>query len=134
MKLEDVSLPTEALYDLILEEIVVNIKRIDFDKTKQLADLIVDKYKNSIFLAGNGRSDMISKTFAMRLLHLGFNGSVIGETITPAIKKDDLCIINSGSGSYVIDKKNQEFELIGITANKDSNLANNADISIYIVS
>lgn len=132
MKLDDVPLPIEALYDLILEEIEVNIKKIDFDKTKQLADLIVDKHKNRIFLAGKGRSGLISKTFAMRLLHLGFNVSVIGEITTPPIKKDDLCIISSGSGSYVIDKGNKNFELIGITANKDSKLANNADLSIIL--
>jgi 6-phospho-3-hexuloisomerase len=35
----------------------------------------------------------------MRLLHLGFNAYVLGDTIVPSISKEDLVIAISGSGS-----------------------------------
>jgi 6-phospho-3-hexuloisomerase len=38
------------------------------------------------------------KAFAMRLMHIGFESYVVGETITPAIGKRDLLFIGSGSG------------------------------------
>ena len=34
----------------------------------------------------------------MRLMHLGFNVYVVGETVTPAVETDDLLIVISGSG------------------------------------
>lgn len=132
MKIETVPMDMQVMYDFILEEIEVNIKKIDFEKVQELCELIVKKRLKNIFVAGKGRSGLVSKAFAMRLLHLGFNVSVIGETTTPAIKEDDLLIISSGSGSYVVDKKDRNFGLIGITANQDSKLAQRADLTILL--
>ena len=53
---------------------------------------------NKIFIYGAGRSGLVAKAFAMRLMHLGFDIYVIGEIITPAIAKNDLLITISGSG------------------------------------
>jgi len=36
---------------------------------------------------GVGRSGLIGRAFAMRLMHLGFEVYVLGETITPAVEK-----------------------------------------------
>lgn len=38
-----------------------------------------------IFVIGEGRSGLMARAFAMRLMHLGAVSYVIGETITPAI-------------------------------------------------
>ncbi len=51
-----------------------------------------------IYLAGAGRSGLIARAFAMRLMHLGMESYVVGETVTPAMRKDDMLIIISGSG------------------------------------
>ena len=51
-----------------------------------------------IFVAGAGRSGLMMRAFAMRLMHMGFSSYVAGETITPAIEKRDLLVIGSGSG------------------------------------
>ncbi|RAP74312.1 6-phospho-3-hexuloisomerase [Paenibacillus montanisoli] len=53
---------------------------------------------NNIFVAGAGRSGLMMKAFAMRLMHLGFRVHVVGETVTPGIAKDDLLIVGTGSG------------------------------------
>ena len=52
-----------------------------------------------IFLAGAGRSGLMIRAFAMRLMHIGFTVYVVGETVTPAAKAGDLLIVASGSGA-----------------------------------
>ena len=51
-----------------------------------------------IYVMGAGRSGLVAKGFAMRLMHLGFQSYVVGETITPALQKGDVIVIFSGSG------------------------------------
>ena len=51
-----------------------------------------------IFVVGAGRSGFVAKSFAMRLMHLGFTAYVVGETVTPAFHKNDTLIAFSGSG------------------------------------
>lgn len=57
-----------------------------------------------VFVIGAGRSGLVVKAFAMRLMHLDIDVHVIGETITPALRHDDLLVGVSGSGetSYVV--------------------------------
>src|SRR5674536_401534 len=51
-----------------------------------------------IFLLGEGRSGLVERSFAMRLMHLGFDVYVFGEVVTPAVKENDLVIAVSGTG------------------------------------
>lgn len=51
-----------------------------------------------VFIAGAGRSALVARFFAMRLMHGGYNVYVVGEIVTPSIKKGDLLIVISGSG------------------------------------
>jgi 6-phospho-3-hexuloisomerase len=51
-----------------------------------------------IFLTGAGRSGLVARFFAMRLMHLGKAVFIVGDTTTPSIHKDDLLIAISGSG------------------------------------
>ena len=51
-----------------------------------------------VFLAGAGRSGLASRAFAMRLMHLGKDAFVVGDVTTPAIRKEDLLVVGSGSG------------------------------------
>lgn len=52
-----------------------------------------------IFIGGAGRSGYAARGFAMRLMHLNLQAYFIGEPTTPAIQKNDLLIIGSGSGA-----------------------------------
>ena len=40
----------------------------------------------------------MGKSFAMRMMHMGIDAYVIGETVTSTFTQDDLLIIGSGSG------------------------------------
>lgn len=51
-----------------------------------------------VFIAGAGRSALVARFFAMRLMHGGYNVYVVGEIVTPSIKSGDLLIVISGSG------------------------------------
>lgn len=49
-----------------------------------------------IYVAGAGRSGLIAKAFAMRLMHIGMESYVVGETITPAMQNGDLLVVFPG--------------------------------------
>ncbi len=93
---------------------------------------------NKIFIYGAGRSGLVGKAFAMRLMHLDFNVYVVGETITPAFEPGDLLIAISGSGETktIVDAaqiaKEQGGKVVGITSYADSTLGKLADVVVEI--
>ena len=63
------------------------------DKLIQLLD-----QAGRIFITGAGRSGLVSRFFAMRLVHSGYQVNMVGEIVTPSIQNGDLFIVISGSG------------------------------------
>lgn len=57
------------------------------------------RHASRVFVVGEGRSGLMGKAFAMRLMHVGKEVYVVGETICPPIKNGDLLIAISGSGT-----------------------------------
>lgn len=51
-----------------------------------------------LFVIGAGRSGLVGRAFAMRMMQLGLNAFVVGETTTPALEKGDLLMTISRSG------------------------------------
>lgn len=68
---------------------------------EDIVKILIDAYETNkkVLVMGAGRSGLVGKAFAMRLMHLGFNSFVLGDTIVPSISKDDVVIAISGSGS-----------------------------------
>ncbi|GAA5262419.1 6-phospho-3-hexuloisomerase [Methanocalculus sp. MC3] len=95
---------------------------------------------NRVYVMGAGRSGLVAKAFAMRLMHLGFTSFVVGETITPAIEKNDMLIAFSGSGNTrSIADVAQTAKGLGatvglITSNKESTIGQIADTIVVIES
>ena len=93
---------------------------------------------NHIFVYGAGRSGLVAKAFAIRLVHLGFQAFVIGETITVPVQKDDLVVIVSGSGETIPAVMTAEISnnlgasVISITGKRKSDIATYADITIFV--
>ena len=81
----------------ILDELGETVERVCNDSAEKLADAIIGA--RTVFVAGAGRSGLAMKSFAMRLMHLGFDTYVVGETVTPSITDKDVLLIGSGSGS-----------------------------------
>ena len=122
--------------NLIAEHIKKVASKLDTGSVTLLVNGIIDS--KIIFLMGAGRSGLAAKAFAMRLMHLGFNVYVVGETTTPAVQPDDLVIAVSGSGETpsianlgVIAKKIGS-KLAVISSNRDSTLGRISDIVLII--
>ncbi|RUS46893.1 6-phospho-3-hexuloisomerase [Cohnella sp. AR92] len=87
----------------------------------------------SVFVAGAGRSGLMGKAFAMRLMHLGMTAYVVGETITPGIAESDTLVLGSGSGGTgslvgMAEKaKRIGSAVLLVTVNPESALARLAD-------
>ncbi|MFB9278747.1 6-phospho-3-hexuloisomerase [Cohnella cellulosilytica] len=80
----------------IVKELQRSVERIADAQAEALADIILRSDK--VFVAGAGRSGLMGRAFAMRLMHAGLNAYVVGETVTPGIDKGDVLIIGTGSG------------------------------------
>lgn len=81
----------------VLGEIAGVAAKVDREQVGQLADRLVDAPR--VFVTGEGRSGLMGKAFAMRLMHLGVTVYAMGETITPAVTAGDLVVAFSGSGT-----------------------------------
>ncbi len=98
---------------------------------------ILDKAKR-IFIAGAGRSKLVGNFFAMRLVHGGYDVSVVGEIVTPSIKNGDLLIVISGSGeteqliAFTKNAKKIGANIVLISAKDESTIGNLADDVIQI--
>jgi len=91
-----------------------------------------------IYVMGAGRSGLVAKAFAMRLMHIGFTAFVVGETITPAMRRNDLLVIFSGSGrtKTIADIAETAKEIGGrialITSNRESRIGKLSDAMVII--
>ena len=101
---------------------------------EQLQTLIREIRKaDRVFVAGAGRSLLMIRGLAMRLMQMGFTAYVVGETVTPAILPGDLLLIASGSGSTgTLTVMAQKCKKVGaalalITTNPDSPIGRLAD-------
>jgi len=111
----------------------------DHDKDR-LIETLVEAYKRSskIFVVGAGRSGLVVKSFALRLMHLGFSVYVMGETIIPRMRKGDVLIALSGSGrtksviSVAEAAKSVGAIVVSITTFMDSPLAKLGDVVVLI--
>jgi 6-phospho-3-hexuloisomerase len=107
----------------------------DKDIEKFLAEILEAK---RIYVIGAGRSGLVAKAFAMRLMHLGLQAYVVGETITPALNKGDLMVVFSGSGkTKTIADIAETAHDIGahiclITSNADSRIGNLSQCIVII--
>lgn len=123
-----------------INEMMDNVQEVseglDEATINEMMDIIIAS--KNIFVLGLGRSGLVAKAFAMRLMHLGFSVYVVGETITPAIHDDDCLVAISGSGetSYIISTANitdkRGAKIIAVTSYEQSTLASLSDLVIQV--
>ncbi|WGM22647.1 6-phospho-3-hexuloisomerase [Paenarthrobacter sp. OM7] len=109
---------------------------IDVGQLAVLAERI--RRAERVFLAGAGRSGLVLRMAAMRLMHLGLTVHVAGDTTTPAIAAGDLLVLASGSGTTSGVVKAAETAIAAganvaaVTTNPGSPLAGLADALVII--
>ena len=87
---------TKEISKKIVEELDFALGSIGETEGEKFVEAVLAA--DRVFVAGAGRSLLMIRGFAMRLMHLGFQAYVVGETVTPAIGEKDLLVIASGSG------------------------------------
>jgi len=116
-----------------IEYILKKVPEQDINKIKKLFFR-----SNRIFVYGAGRSGLVAKAFAIRLIHLGYQTFVIGETVSAPVTKGDLVVIVSGSGETIPAVMTAEIahklgaNVVSITGKKNSEIAKYADITLFI--
>jgi 6-phospho-3-hexuloisomerase len=132
------------------EHPVQDMMRLMASKVRAIANGIADDEVNGlireilgakrVYVMGAGRSGLVAKAFAMRLMHLGLTSYVVGETVTPAVDPGDLVVVFSGSGeTKTIADIAESAKAIGarlclVTSKRDSRIGRIADCCLVIES
>jgi len=82
--------------EYILKEVEKLLARNHKVKVKEVIDLITGAEK--IFVYGVGRSGLVAKAFAIRLVQLGLQVYFIGDIATPIVDEKSLVLVVSGTG------------------------------------
>ena len=121
--------------DYIIEHIRKTLKE-DQGDSDRFVDMITSAPK--IFIYGVGRSVLIAKAFAIRLVQMGLQVFFVGETITPIVEEKDLVIIVSHTGDTMSCIQTANIvrrvgaDVISITSNDHSKLAAASTLVISI--
>lgn len=120
--------------DEVVQELSKTVDLIPELEAEKLLNNILESKK--IFVSGAGRSGLMGKSFAMRMMHMGIDAYVVGETVTANLEQGDLLIIGSGSGetNTLIPIAEKAKKLGGsialITTSPESTLGRLADIIV----
>lgn len=117
-------------------ELAAVVGRVDDGEAAALVDALADHGR--VFVAGAGRSGLLLRCAAMRLMHLDKRVYVVGEVVTPAMAAGDLLLVMSGSGEtgsmVAMARKAGSLgaDLAVLTANPDSTLAGLAKARVRV--
>jgi 6-phospho-3-hexuloisomerase len=112
------------------------VSKLDFTEVVEMIPYILNAQR--IFVVGAGRTGLALQALAMRLMHLGFQVYMVGETTTPAIQSGDLLIAASGSGTTgsivkAAEKaKSVQAQVFSISTTKKSQLADSSSFILVI--
>ena len=131
--------------ELIMNNIKANIDHLDknFKYTQKFINLVHDGLLNNrrFFLLASGRSAFILQCFATRLVHLGAEIYIVTNLASmPALRKKDILIVLSGSGttSIVVSLLNnyvnsvKPYGIVSITSHPETIIGRIGDITIKL--
>ncbi len=123
--------------DEIVKHVAECIDKLDDGEIDEMVKAVNET--DRIFVVGAGRSGMAASAFAMRMVQLGLTAYVIGESVTPAMTKNDLLIAVSGSGetksivsATEIAKNEVGSKTLAITSYPNSTLGKIVDYKVTI--
>lgn len=130
----------QLILNQAIEEIMDNVRSVSEElDPKNIEDMTgMLKTSKNVFVMGLGRSGLVARAFAMRLMHLGISVYVVGETTTPALTPDDCLLAISGSGetfsiisaAEIAHKRGTK--IVAVTSYVDSTLGEMADLVVHI--
>ncbi|MCI8599359.1 MAG: sugar isomerase [Lachnospiraceae bacterium] len=121
----------------VLDELKATLESINPAQLERLAEEILKA--DQVFFVGVGRVLLALQCVCKRLAHLGIKTHYVGEITEPAIKKEDLLIVGSGSGGSLfplgIAKKARsavDCHIVHIGSNPNSEMKEIADFMVRI--
>ena len=129
-------MPAKSAMSMILRHIEKIMDELDDSEVDQMIGAI--RSAKTLFVIGAGRSGLVAKSLAMRLMQLGLDTHVIGEVTTPAVTKGDLFIAVSGSGgtesiiTAAKTAKKIDAKVLTITSYPNSPLGEISDVVVTI--
>ncbi len=122
--------------NVILAEVTAALSRIDDRRTEEFVAAFDPKRR--IYITGVGRSGLIVKAFGQRLMHLGFQVHLADEISAPAIRRGDILLACSGTGTtqltlYMARKaRSVKAKVVSITTSPSSPLAKHSSLVLII--
>lgn len=123
--------------DAVLNEIRESLTEVDEKAKERFFDLL--NAADRVFVFGAGRSGLIMRAFAMRLMHCGYTVHFVGDVTAPPIRKGDLFLIGSASGEkgmgLVLAKriKDMGIPMVLFSTNTLNSISQLADLTIKIL-
>lgn len=121
----------------VIAELNQTLKSIRVEELEKLTEAILQA--DQVFFVGVGRVMLALQCVCKRLAHLGIKAHYVGEITEPAITKDDLLIVGSGSGGSLfplgIAKKARatvDCKIVHIGSNPNSEMKDIADFMVRI--
>ena len=91
-----------------------------------------------VFVYGVGRSGLVARAFAMRLVQLGLKCFFIGETITPIVETGDCVLIVSNTGATMSAVQTANIarrvgaSVVSVTGSRTSKLAHASNVVVTV--
>ncbi len=127
----------KATCESVFEELQKTMASIDTDSLERLTEDILNA--EQVYFVGVGRVLLSLQCICKRLAHLGIKAHYVGEITEPAITKNDLLIVGSGSGGSLfplgIAKKARsavDCKIVHIGSNPNSEMKDIADYMVRI--
>lgn len=121
----------------VLAELKTTLGSIDAGQLERLADEILNA--EQVFFVGVGRVMLALECVCKRMAHLGVKAHCVGEITEPAITKNDLLIVGSGSGGSLFPlgiakkaRKTVDCRIVHIGSNPNSEMKDIADFMVRI--
>lgn len=120
----------------VLNELSQSLSAIDENTVDEFIEIIMSAKK--VFFIGVGRVFLSLESIAKRFAHIGIECHLVGEITEPAITKDDVLIVGSGSGNSIVPveiaKKAKTFgpKIVHIGSNPNGKLKEVTDFMVRI--
>jgi len=125
-----------SLFQRQLAELADVLGRIDSDEVTRAVDAIAAAPK--VFLIGRGRNGLALGGFGNRLMQLGKPVEIIGDLLTGPVRKDDLLVVASASGTSaaLLDAtriaRSTGATVLALTSGRNTPLSERSDMTVEI--
>jgi 6-phospho-3-hexuloisomerase len=124
--------------DVVLREVSSVLPRISEEGSRRFCRELARCRRRRTYITGVGRSGLVVQAFGQRLMHLGFDVHLAHEITAPAIRRGDLLVACSGTGTTLLPlymaRKARRIgaRVVSLTARPRSPLARISHLAITI--